>query len=152
MLGTFQRVQSHKKLCLFACMLIYLDMMVRFQLMIKIGKKTGKRLCTSGMNRVHRSGCSLIIADRKSCSASQCSLGSFSPCCPVGAIFSLPLQWGSTGVVDTWICGLCHSCRVEQHWTCKLYSFPFPQQWLQNKSFSEWNEQRQKRGDGDIYF
>lgn len=33
--------------------------------------------------------CSVIFPGHKSCSASQCSLGSFSPRCPVWAIFSL---------------------------------------------------------------
>lgn len=86
--------------------------------------------------------CSVIIPDHKSCSASQCSLGSFSPHCPVWAIFSLPVQRGSTAVVATWIWGLCHSCRLEQHWSCKLYSFLFPLPGLQNNSSSERNEER----------
>lgn len=61
------------------------------------------------------------------CSASQCSLASFSPRWTVWAIFSLPVQRGSTTAVATWIWGLCHSCRLEQQWSCKPYSFLFPQ-------------------------
>ena len=124
---------------------------VGVQVIITRGEKRGNgcEACnTSAMNTGHGIDCSVIIPDHKSCSASQCSLRSFSPRCPVGAIFSLRVQRGSTAVVATWIWGLCHSCRLEQHWSCKLYSFLFPLLGLQNNSCSEGNEQRQteKRG------
>lgn len=50
---------------------------------------------TSAMNVGSGSDCSVIIPARKSRSASQCSLGSFSLCCPVWAIFSLPCCSGA---------------------------------------------------------
>lgn len=59
-----------------------------------------------------QSGCSITVPQHKSFSAGRCSRGSYSPSFfPVGAIFNL-VRCGSTGLVATWICWLCHCCRL----------------------------------------
>lgn len=64
-----------------------------WQMFISVEKNGSRKACnTSAMNTGHGIDCSVIIPDHKSCSGSQCSLDSFSPCCPVWAIFSLPVQ------------------------------------------------------------
>lgn len=109
--------------------------------------------CLSVTGRKQRGGCeawntsprrarrrlkrTVIIPGHKSCSASEFSLSSCSPPCPVWAIFSFLVQRGSSDVVATWIWGLCHSCRLEQHHSYKLYTFLLPQ--LQNTSCSAGN-------------
>lgn len=78
----------------------------------KENREKSMNLSISGMNAVCKSGCSLIVPQHKSFSASQCSLRSFPPSFPVGAIFNLPVQPGSTGLIATWIFWLCHCCRL----------------------------------------
>lgn len=124
----------HNQTCHSACVFMNAD----FALPASDRKKAARWLWslkhfTWARRRLKRT---VIIPGHKSCSASEFSLSSFSPPCPVRAIFSFLVQRGSSDVVATWIWGLCHSCRLEQHYSYKL----LPQ--LQNTSCSAGNWQR----------